>query len=148
MTWAVKRDSLALWAMQALEARIPYVWGGRSMAGLDCSGFVSFPLWVLSSGGIDLRATHNTDKFWTSFPRVELPEPGDVALYRGANSTGPDDVEHAMLCVGSGVVVGQAHGGRANTTREFSLERGHWTKAKPMTYRSDLAGFVRLPLAR
>lgn len=145
----VSRASLLLWALQALERRIPYVWGGRDPAvGLDCSGFITVPLWLLSMGKLDLRLTHNTDLLWKELPHVQPGDEvaGDVAVYRGANSTGPADVEHVMLYLGHGLVVGQAHGGRANKEAAYSIERRHWTKALRQDYRPDLAGFVRLPL--
>lgn len=143
---AVTRDAFVLWCLDALERRVPYLWGGKGAGALDCSGFVTFPLFVLSHGAVDMRATHNTDRLWCEFPRVTRPEPGDVALYFGKGSTGPDDVEHAMVYVGANAVVGQAIGGRANISREWSQSRGHWTKARALHYRNDLAGFVRLPL--
>lgn len=145
----VSRSALVLWALQALERRIPYLWGGREPSnGLDCSGFITVPLYQLSGGKLDLRATHNTDLLWKELPHVEPGEEqsGDVAVYRGAASTGPHDVEHVMLVAVPGIVVGQAYGGRANTSRVYSLERGHWTKVLRADYRKDLCGFLRLPL--
>lgn len=146
---SVSRHLFLLWCVRALELRIPYVWGGKNVAGLDCSGFVTVPLWMLSAGAIDLRATHNTDRLWAHFPRIAhgSEQPGDVAVYRGANSIGPEDVEHVMVYLGNGIVVGQAIGGRANVDRSYSEGRGHWTKAMPLHYRPDCCGFVRLPLA-
>lgn len=145
----VTRHALILWSLQALERRIPYVWGGRDAGlGLDCSGFITVALYQLSLGSLDFRATHNTDRLWAELPRIRIgdEQPGDVAVYQGAKSTGPDDVEHVMLHVGAGVVVGQAYGGRANTSREYSIQRGHWTRALATSYRGDLCGFLRLPL--
>ena len=67
------------------------------------------------------------------------------ALYFGA-STGPDDVSHAMVYLGDGLVVGQAYGGPKDTNAEASRAAGKVTQVLSVDYRPDLAGFVRLPL--
>lgn len=151
----VSRNQLILWALQAVAHRIPYVWGGKNplisrepwpTGGLDCSGFVTYALHLL--GGPDWRGSHNTDRLWTTLERIDEVElqPGDLVLYRGKYSTGPNDVEHVMVFVGCGCVVGQAFGGKANTSPGYSIALGHWTKALGLRYRNDVAGFARLPL--
>jgi murein DD-endopeptidase len=148
-------EQLHLWALKALELRVPYVWGGKDpqvraggpyqSGGLDCSGFITYGLHLVS--GPDWRTTHNTDLLWTRCPRVpkDAARLGDAVLYWG-QSSGPDDVSHVMLYLGGNVVVGQPFGGPANTSAGYSLERGHTTKALPIDYRPDIAGFVRLPI--
>lgn len=129
-------------------ARPGYVWGGKSRSGADCSGFVTGPLFEASDGNTDWRGSHNTDKLWTECPRIsrEEAQPGDVALYFGEGSTGPDDVSHAMVYLGYGLVAGQAIGGPKDTSAEESRRVGKVTKVFSVDYRPDLAGFVRLPL--
>lgn len=154
-------DKFLLWVLERYRARTPYLWGGKDeragasdiypTGGLDCSGLVTRGLHL--AGGPDCRATHNTDRIWTEWPRIasQIARPGDVVLYRGPSSTGPDDVEHVMVLLvppspgSDGLVVGQAYGGSANTTVAYSLARHHVTQCLPLGYRSGLAGFVRLP---
>lgn len=156
MIESTARRNVMHFAISALEMRIPYLWGGKSpvlvkdapypTGGLDCSGFITYASHIIARQK-DLRGVANTDYLWTKFPRitVEELEPGDAVLYRGAHSTGPDDVEHMMMYAGRGYVIGQAYGGRANTTVGFSTARGMWTKYLPLDYRKDIAGFVRMP---
>lgn len=151
------RNLFWLWVLKRVAKPTPYLWGGKSLepvkgkgwrfGGLDCSGLVTAGL--LQAGGPDWRDTHNTDALWR-LPRVELPDalPGDVVLYWGNGSKGPEDVEHAMVWAGAGVVVGQAYGGSANVTVEYSLARGHVSQALPLRYRPDFAGVVRLPFTQ
>lgn len=131
--------------LELLAARPGYVWGGRTQQALDCSGFVTVALQL--AGGPDLRATHNTDALWTGFPRVTEPEPGDLALFYGPFSKGPDDVEHVMVCVGLGLCIGMASGGSKDVDAEASRQAGKVAAVRELTYRPDLAGFIRLPFA-
>lgn len=126
---------------------VGYVWGGRLETGLDCSGFVTLPLFQASNGIIDWRFTHNTDELW-KLPRVKVGEllVGDLCLYWGQNSKGEHDVSHVMVYAGNGAVVGQAYGGPSDTDPARSREQGRVTQALPMFYRDDFAGCVRLPL--
>lgn len=151
--------------MEHVVAQVGYRWGGRSITGLDCSGFVTEPLYTLSKGTVDLRATHNTDALWKEVQRVRDWEnqplrPGDLVLYFGANSTGPDDVSHVMvvLCESSlklvhaglpmirqGLLIGMPFGGAKDTDPEASRRAGRHAKVTRWGYRSDIAGVCRLP---
>lgn len=130
--------------LELLSARPGYVWGGKSLPGLDCSGFVTLALRL--AGGPDWTSTHNTDALWL-LPRVAAADvqPGDLALYFGA-SKGPDDVSHVMACVGFGLCAGMAHGGPSDVDAVVSRQAGKTALIREIGYRSDLAGFVRLPL--
>lgn len=144
----VTREDFVRQCLAQLALRPPYVWGGKSDAGLDCSGFVTLALHRASKGALDWRQTHNTDALW-KLPRIALEKDvlhGDLALYWGAHSTGPMDVSHVMVCAGAGIVYGQAYGGPGDTDPVASRAAGKVTQVLPLRYRPDLAGFVRLPL--
>lgn len=151
--------------MEHVAAQVGYRWGGRAITGLDCSGFVTEPLYTLSKGIVDVRATHNTDLLWKEVPRVRDWETqplraGDLVLYYGANSTGPDDVSHVMvlLCetkiepvysglpwIRQGLLIGMPFGGSKDTDPEASKRAGRHAKTVRWGYRSDIAGVCRLP---
>lgn len=122
-----------------------YVWGGKTNDGCDCSGFVTLSLHL--AGGPDLRNTHNTDKLWTEFPRLHEGDAlvGDVALY-GVNPSNPNDVSHCMVYVGMGLVMGMAWGGPSDTIASVSRGAGKVSLVRPVRYRDDFRGFIRLPL--
>jgi cell wall-associated NlpC family hydrolase len=72
-------------AMQYLG--VPYVWGGASPSGFDCSGLV---MYVYAQVGISLP--HNTVAQWNypgavSVPRNQL-EPGDLVFFDGLGHVG------------------------------------------------------------
>lgn len=143
----VKREAFLLSALKILRRPIPYLWNGKDPErACDCSGLVTGLLKKL--GGPDLTTTHNTDRLWLEFPKISELEalPGDLVLYRGQKPAGPEDMEHVMIYAGAGVCFGQAFGGSANTSIDFSLERGHVTQVLSVDYRGGRAGFVRSPL--
>jgi len=89
----------------------PYVWGGESYAGVDCSGLV---VAVYRSLGATLP--HNADALWKSLRRVRTPRRGDlVAFGSGGYAShigiyaGHDRFINAVG-TGRGVQIGRLHG--------------------------------------
>lgn len=73
--------------------QVPYVWGGSTTSGWDCSGFV---MYVFAQFGISLP--HNSGAqagYGTAVPSLASAQPGDII----ANSA------HAGIYVGNGMVV-------------------------------------------
>lgn len=125
-----------------------YVWGGKTPGALDCSGLVTLSLWEASDGKLDWRQTINTDGLWR-LPAVETVAElrnGDLCLYWGEHSTGPEDVSHVMVYFDPGQCLGMAWGGPGDTNAANSRAMGKVSLVRPVNYRADLAGFRRLPL--
>jgi hypothetical protein len=73
----------------------PYVWGGESPGGFDCSGFTQ---WLYGQFGISLpRVTYEQVKVGRAVGRGEL-RPGDLVFFR-QGSRGP---EHMGMYIGGG----------------------------------------------
>ncbi len=85
-------------AMQYLG--VPYVWGGASPGGFDCSGFVSF---VYAQMGVSLPH-HAADQYNYGVPvsRDQL-EPGDLVFF--------DGLGHVGIYIGGGQFVHAPHTG-------------------------------------
>ncbi|MDR7293006.1 MULTISPECIES: C40 family peptidase [Micrococcaceae] len=74
----------------------PYVWGGNTPAGWDCSGFVRY---VYAQHGINLQG-RSTHAMLASgqLKRVSNPQPGDLVFQNGNN--------HVAIYIGNGKVIG------------------------------------------
>lgn len=58
---------------------LPYIWGGRSRFGVDCSGLVVASLRTL--GVLGLNENLNSRGLAARWPEVETPQAGDLAYY-------------------------------------------------------------------
>jgi cell wall-associated NlpC family hydrolase len=101
-------------AMQYLG--VPYVWGGASPSGFDCSGLV---MYVYAQVGISLP--HYTVAQWdypnaVSVPRADL-EPGDLVFFAGLG--------HVGIYVGNGQFIHAPHTG--DVVRIDSLSEGWYS---------------------
>jgi len=68
----------------------PYLWGGTTPNGWDCSGFTQ---WVYAQAGISIPRTNA----WTAMRPTSTPAPGDLVMQNGG--------AHVGIYVGNGMMI-------------------------------------------
>jgi len=76
----VTRDSLVRFAKQHIGT--PYLWGGRTTKGFDCSGFVHY---VFTHFGIEVSRTSRGYQNKGHEVALQSACPGDIILFTGTN---------------------------------------------------------------
>lgn len=73
----------------------PYVWGGNTPSGWDCSGFVK---WAYAKQGINIARGTSAILGSGQFTRTSTPQPGDLVFQNGGG--------HVGIYVGDGKMIG------------------------------------------
>lgn len=99
---------------------VPYVWGGTSPSGFDCSGFVQY---VFRLNGIDLPRT--VSAMWNSRQGSKVSRsslrPGDVVFFQGTYQSGPS---HNGIYTGNGKFI---QSGTSTGVAVTALSNPYWS---------------------
>ncbi|MFJ2620924.1 C40 family peptidase [Glutamicibacter sp. NPDC087344] len=82
-------------ATAAKYAGVPYVWGGNTPSGWDCSGFVKY---VYAQHGINIARGTSAILGSGQFKRTSNPKPGDLVFQNGGG--------HVGIYLGGGQMIG------------------------------------------
>ncbi|WP_026691558.1 peptidoglycan-binding protein [Alteribacter aurantiacus] len=93
----------------------PYVWGGTSPSGFDCSGFIQYSF---SQNGKSVPRT--VSQMWSSSTRVSNPQAGDIVFFE--TRTGPS---HAGIYLGNGQFI---HSGSSTGVAVASMSNSYWSQ--------------------
>jgi len=93
---SVETSSLSgIAATAAKYAGVPYVWGGNTPSGWDCSGFVKY---VYAQHGINIARGTSAILGSGQFKRTSNPKPGDLVFQNGGG--------HVGIYLGGGQMIG------------------------------------------
>lgn len=89
---------------------VPYVWGGSTPAGFDCSGLTQ---WVWAEAGRWLPRT--TRQQWAATTPVDEPAYGDLVFFAGTNGPG---ITHVGVYIGGGQMIHAPDAGQVVTVSD------------------------------
>lgn len=95
----------------------PYVWGGSTASGFDCSGYIYY---VYNQAGINIPRTNTTGYDARSYD-VSSPQVGDLVFFKGTYRAG---ISHMGIYIGNNQFI-HAGGDRVQIT---SLSNSYWSK--------------------
>lgn len=97
---------------------VPYVWGGESPSGFDCSGLVQY---VFKQNGISLNRTVSTQyKQGYSISKANL-QPGDLVFFQNTYTTG---LSHIGIYIGNDQFI---HASSSKGVTISSLSNSYWS---------------------
>ena len=92
---------------------VPYVWGGTSPSGWDCSGFVQY---VYRQYGVNLPRTSYDQGGCGSAVSYGSEQPGDLVCWGG----------HVGIYIGDGQVIHASSPGVGTVIYPLSYRGGYW----------------------
>jgi cell wall-associated NlpC family hydrolase len=99
---------------------VPYVWGGASPSGFDCSGLASY-----AYAAIGKSVPHYTGAAWSAFPQVPADQlqPGDLVFFHGLG--------HMGIYLGGDQFVHAPHTGDVVKVSQLSTYSGYVGAVRP-----------------
>lgn len=97
---------------------VPYVWGGESMSGFDCSGLVQY---VYAQNGISINRTCTTQYKQGTYVDKNSLQPGDLVFFENTYATG---ISHVGIYIGDGEFI---HASSTNGVMISKLSNSYWT---------------------
>lgn len=93
---------------------VPYVWGGNTTKGFDCSGFLNY---VYAKAGVSIPRTVET--IWSATTKVSSPQVGDLVFFT-TYKAGPS---HAGIYMGNNKFI---HAGSSTGVTITDMNNSYW----------------------
>jgi|GEM_PF-1579500 len=111
---------LEIVALTRSQIGVPYVWGGATPAGFDCSGLVQ---WTYGQVGVGLPRTAQEQYDATTRIGVDGLRPGDLVFFAQTYPSS-DWITHVGIYIGNGLMIGAPTDG--DVVRTMPVFNGFW----------------------
>lgn len=114
------RDQVVNYAKKFLGT--PYVWGGNTPRGFDCSGFTKY---VLGNFGVNLpRVSFQQANYGVRLKNLSEARPGDLIAWD--NSSRNNGADHIAIYLGNGYIAESPRAGVPNRVRKLGRKENFW----------------------
>lgn len=119
-------DTSSILAYAKSMQGVPYVWGGTSANGVDCSGYIFH---VFNKFGHNI-SRQTVAGYWSSLPKTSNPQPGDLIYFQNTYKPGPS---HMGIYLGGGSFIQAGDNG----VKIVSMNNSYWS--------SHFLGYTKAP---
>lgn len=113
---------------------VPYIYGGKSVQGFDCSGFIQE---VLSFAGLDLKGDQSAQAYYDYFSKdseYTYPAEGALAFYGPASS---DEIHHVNYLTSQFTILGAMGGDQTTVSLAIAEKQRAFVKERPISWMKD-----------